>query len=348
MKNFGTRKIVILLLTACTIAFSCKKTEYIPTRFPYTDVESFSMLGYAGDTVKGVISKDTIYVYWDAAAAFPQTITPVIKVSERATVSPGSGTAIPFSGSAAFTVTAEDGTTKKYTLTLLRTQAVPVVSNIYGASELQWLSDNMLSISGQYFLATGDTSAIKVYAQRVKDGFEFDLIVQRETTNSVWVTAKLPDYTSEMDTGRHNFKLTIGQHTVDLGRGYIGLPTLYNATLTLLTPGNPVYAGDVLTIKIDDGRNNKIFNLYKGKFQLIRLAVYTSSTDDYRELEITEIEQVDNTLKFKLPEEMKNFAGYYVYDIMAGYPYPQPDGNSYLNYNEINPNVTDTLYVSNH
>ncbi|RZT96527.1 surface protein [Ancylomarina subtilis] len=54
------------------------------------------------------------------------TLTPIIAISENATISPASGTAIDFTKPVNYTVTAEDGTTKTYVINVIET--IPFIS----------------------------------------------------------------------------------------------------------------------------------------------------------------------------------------------------------------------------
>jgi hypothetical protein len=76
------------------------------------DITSFSVAG-----VNGVVGADTVTVtvplFTDVSA-----LSPTIVVSDRATVSPASGTAQDFSSPKTYTVRAENGSTKTYTVTV--------------------------------------------------------------------------------------------------------------------------------------------------------------------------------------------------------------------------------------
>lgn len=132
MKNTKINHIFKLgLIAACSslILYSCKEQEYEQLKRPYTDILSFKIAStYVGiDSLNGVISGDSISIYWDPATTLPNTITPNIKVATGATIQPASGQEVPFNTQTTFTVTAEDGTVKTYRLTPQTNHPIPII-----------------------------------------------------------------------------------------------------------------------------------------------------------------------------------------------------------------------------
>lgn len=60
----------------------------------------------------------TFKVSEDATPEELKTLAPTITVSDKATVTPGSGVAQNFAGNVVYTVVAEDGTTNQYTVSI--------------------------------------------------------------------------------------------------------------------------------------------------------------------------------------------------------------------------------------
>lgn len=118
----------LLLLTV--LFASCSKTELEQAKSPYLDILSFKLTNtFNGiDSLDAVISGDSISIYWDQDVEKPAKITPIIKLSKGATISPASGEAVDFSNETIYTVKAEDGTTKTYRLTPILNTPIPVVS----------------------------------------------------------------------------------------------------------------------------------------------------------------------------------------------------------------------------
>jgi hypothetical protein len=110
-----------VLFSCFLLAAACKKeTEYIS--YPYSNIVAFSFSDAAGQPVKAAVSGDSLLIYWPAYLVQPQNITPVITISDKATISPASGTPVPLVTGTAYTVTAQNGSTKKYYLKLIQNQ----------------------------------------------------------------------------------------------------------------------------------------------------------------------------------------------------------------------------------
>jgi hypothetical protein len=78
-----------------------------------------------------------------------------------------------------------------------------------GPPRHSWAATNSLEIVGEYFFAGGDVSAIRLYAQRLSDGFEFDIPIDVEKTTKTKIVANLPVLTSDLDTGRHRLYVKV-------------------------------------------------------------------------------------------------------------------------------------------
>lgn len=247
------RQFCTLLLLVAVIS-SCNKTEYETLKRPYNTIEGFSIAGYhALDSINGVISEDEIKVYWSAEAARPATIKPTIALSPGATISPASGQAVPFSESTVYTVTAEDGTAKEYKLKPVVNTAIPVLTALDNFVAWQWATIDQLKINGEYFLNSGGAANIRAYAQRLRDGYEFDLEVDKEKTIGTQLVLDLPKFTAEQDTGLHRIYVKVGDFPSNSLDTYIGLPVLSNisTSLTLKEAGKTFYVGDTLTLTIN-------------------------------------------------------------------------------------------------
>ncbi|HTG57195.1 MAG TPA: hypothetical protein VL943_13045, partial [Niabella sp.] len=196
-------KYFLLLLISVGTVLSCTKTQYEKIKQPYNEILHFEVAGYGDlNKVLGVVEDGKITVYWSGSGERPATISPVIKVSDAATVSPASGTAVPFNAETSFTVTAEDGTKKVYKLNPVFNTAVPVLLDVTD-TRIGWVESKEINLVGQYFFATGDTSDIKVYGQRISDGFEFDIPVKGASVTATGFKATLPVFTSALDSGWH-------------------------------------------------------------------------------------------------------------------------------------------------
>ncbi|MCF0207481.1 MAG: hypothetical protein HUK15_08640, partial [Bacteroidales bacterium] len=88
------------------------------------DILSFSVPTMVGDAV---VDAENHSVNATITYSSPWTLAPTIQVSDYATVSPSSGVETNFEGGATFTVTAEDGSTQDWTVTLVK--AEPLTGN---------------------------------------------------------------------------------------------------------------------------------------------------------------------------------------------------------------------------
>ena len=111
----------ILGLMLLLLVWACSKTEDIPA-VPKSSAKDISAFAFSGlnPAVNASISGTTISVAVPMATDIT-ALAPSITVSAKATVSPASGAAQNFSSAVTYTVTAEDGTTQKYTVTVTKT-----------------------------------------------------------------------------------------------------------------------------------------------------------------------------------------------------------------------------------
>lgn len=204
---------------------SCTKTEYEQLKRPYTDIERFTIAGYGDlDSIPGVIHGDSILVYWNVKNTPPATIRPSIILSNGATIAPASGTEVPFGEATTYTVTAEDGSVRKFILKPVFNSAVPAVITM--TSVRTWSAITPIAITGEYFLTTGNAKDIKIYAQRVRDGFEFDLPFDSAGVTATRINAYLPQFTSELDTGAHRVYVKVGNFSSNVAPIWLSQPPL--------------------------------------------------------------------------------------------------------------------------
>ena len=282
--------LAFFVLQACTKT----KTEY--EKRPYSSIESFVVMGYAGDSVTATINNGDIIVYWAAEATMPATIRPNISVSPFATISPASGTEVAFNTETVYTVTAEDGSKQTYRLKPVINNAVPKISDISPVT-LLWISSTKVTVSGEYFLS-GDTADVHVYAQRLRDGFEFDLPIDYSKLSMTSITANLPAYSDIQDTGMHKIWVKIGDRISDEKTINIRQPDITYTGMVNLSfeeAGKTLVAGDSMTLKITDNFNGDVMKWYAKKFTKVVIENYV--------FEAAALTQTDSTIKFRLPDE---------------------------------------------
>lgn len=256
-----------IIFIAGMLLQSCGKTEYEYQKRPYNDIKQFIITGSTGDAVKCFVSGDSITVYWNPDVELPSTITPTIVVDGKATVSPVSGTRVPFNKNTTYTVTAENGEVKLYRLNPVLSLPVPVISRVSGP--LTWLSATQFSIYGEYFLANTDTAEISAYMQRVSDGFEVPLELVRERTTNYSLVAQLPAFSAEQDTGLHKLFVKAGNRVAEAADVRFLTPFISHAhpVSNLVQEGQAVHSGDSITINysFSDDYGGKIAGYYHAR-----------------------------------------------------------------------------------
>jgi hypothetical protein len=161
------------LLTLCTlivIITGCKKET---PAYPYNDVTGFAISDAHGDTLQAAISDNELIVYWPPFQDVPDSITPNIRLSARASITPATNVAVPFNDSTTYTVRAQNGSTKTFHLKVMINQPPidftinPLNTNATGQPLLY--TDNgiygYLQLGAQFFIEdTTQTSVMLVSA----------------------------------------------------------------------------------------------------------------------------------------------------------------------------------------
>ena len=148
MCNHFFKNLLIISAAAVIGITSCKPVEELSEEAQITSF-TFDISNEANTAVTSqpVIEGNTISftVQYDATETMLSALVPTISVSENATVSPASGSAVDFSqGPVTFTVTAQDGvTTATYTATATKDSPVyPIDEQLAG--EYKGLLDILL------------------------------------------------------------------------------------------------------------------------------------------------------------------------------------------------------------
>lgn len=358
--------LVLFLLLTAVLYGGCSKTEYEQEQQPYTDIVSVYIDGQqvGGSPLQAIVSEDSIIVYWNPNSEKPQQITPTIKIAPGATISPASGVAVPFATQTVYTITAENGDTKEYIFKVKTTQEIPVLSAIVGTLDyLNILDVSMWSVTpstqptsgvylnllGEYFLATGDVKDIKVYAQRLYDGYEFDLPLDTASATGTNLRVELPKFSNQQDTGRHKIWIKVGDLVSDSKVLFMRSPHLsFGGTITpdFVEKDGTVAVGQTLTMKYS----------YTDNFDGAITRYYTAENLHTVLVNVRAVERVDTTVnprtgqetyrtiyknrafqlrdftansaevKFALPSEAEEFVGGHILSIQFLYQYLNKDG----------------------
>jgi hypothetical protein len=122
----------ILVLIATLLLFnSCVETQ--PILSSDNAMTSFSILG-----VPGIISQSNLTVSSMSDDSTFTNLVPTITISESATISPLSGIAQDFTSPVTYTVTAEDGNTAVYTVTVINS----IISFSYNGTNYELVKSN--------------------------------------------------------------------------------------------------------------------------------------------------------------------------------------------------------------
>lgn len=315
--------LLIALMMGVFFTLSCQKTKYEQIKRPYSDIQHFSLAGYGDlDSINAVISGDSIVVYWNAGVASPTKIKPTIAVSNGATISPASGQEVDFSEATVYTVTAEDGTKREYKLKPVFNVAIPVLFSM--PVRYRWAQMTPLTILGEYFFSTGDASTIKVYAQRVRDGFEFDIPIDVAQTTATQINARLPLMTAELDTGLHRIYVKVGNFASNSMEVYLARPSIYNDQLMVTSaaiaePAPPLKLGDSLTIVWNiNGLSPDVFERFYPQSNIVNLWLYMQNpagNGELVELSSTDYVVSGNKIKVHLGGSL-GIVGYFVRNII--------------------------------
>lgn len=148
----------IVLLS--TILFSCKKED---AKIPYTEIVNFSV-DIEGEVVKAAVDNDRIILYWPLEKEIPETITPLISISKNAQINPASGEVVSTRETIVYTVTAETGAIRKYTLYIPNNKVKPYVKSWDGLSSYNGrafiVEGNQINIRGDYFSTKENESRV--------------------------------------------------------------------------------------------------------------------------------------------------------------------------------------------
>ncbi len=289
------------LLAVTVLLPSCTKTAYNHQKQPYNDIKVFTISGSYGAPVKGLVKDDTVTVYWNPDVTMPATISPEIVISDKAVISPASGTAVAFKDTTTYTVTAEDGSVKKYHLKISLNVPTPVLKSANNPAV--WLNTTQLTISGEYFLANTDTSQISVYMQRVSDGFEIPLTLVKNRISNYTIVANLPAFSAEQDTGIHRLYVKAGYRVAQSIDVRFVIPAITNTTYTcsFVQDGQTLNMGDSLQINyaLTDNMGGIVARYYTNNVKEILL--YTNGYDIIV-VPASNIRFLNGAVKFKLPD----------------------------------------------
>ncbi len=291
------RTVFICFCTCVTIAFltlvSCKK-EY--EKLPYNIIEQFLVDDGDGNTIKAVIGADqSILLYWPPFHPIPDSINPVIVVSENASVSPASGHTIALEEGTVYTVTAENGTVSQYHFKPMFNNPVP---EFYVLDSTLLSFERKMIIRGEHIIP--DTSETRLYLTG-EDNNDIQ-IYPFEKIFSTTIETQLPQNVAE---GYYYIKMVSGRNTVMKGpykiRTYDN-PFANNTTYsyTFNEAGQTLAKGSNVSFSFTTS-GGEIADYFIAR-QRLWLA---SNVDGYSRLyEAERVSLTENTVVFRLPDDL--------------------------------------------
>jgi hypothetical protein len=208
------------LAAGMALITSCKKeTEYASS--PYNKIENFAVTTDGSGVINAAVSGDSILVYWPAYATLPTTISPVIRVSENATVTPASGTAVNLATGTKFTVTSQSGAARNYFMKLVLNQpGIRFNENISYAV----LKGGVFSINTnrdvKYLVE--DAASTKAYLVNTA-GTEEELRISFQVRNNIhYVDVTIPE-NIPFSEGAYKLKFSSGQVSAVTAEALVGI-----------------------------------------------------------------------------------------------------------------------------
>lgn len=183
-----------MVLLGFLVIAGCKK-EYQAS--PNADIINFTIKDAQGQSLKAVIENKEIVLYWPPEQAVPETVTPVINLSDGASVQPASGTAVPFKNGTSFTVTAKNGNAVTYKIKVNVNEVMPYISNF-----------GVLKYKDKVFLRKGGIYSIQGdYFSPVAGEVKISLIANDNSENAVEIV-----YQSALSINFNVDKIALGKY----------------------------------------------------------------------------------------------------------------------------------------
>lgn len=203
-----------LLLACWMIAGACSK-ETVEAPYPYNELKTFRVVSAAGDTIPAAIADGSIILYWPFDEPVPANITPLIAVSDKATVSPASGTAVELKDGLSYVVTAQTGATATYKLRLVVNQPEVAISS---ATDMVGQLGATMSIAGITYLIPDEsvTSAYLVSGKGVETKIDIKSFIELGSNDYA-----LDMNTPAVDTGSYKLKIVSGSKTVTSEKAFV-------------------------------------------------------------------------------------------------------------------------------
>lgn len=201
------------LLLWLTIGACSKETVQAP--YPYNELKTFQVVAGAGDTIPAAISNGSIILYWPFDHPLPDSIAPLISISEHAVVSPASGAKVSLKDSVSYIVTAETGAKAAYKLRVVVNQPHLLIND---GTDVVGRLEATTDIGGITYVIP-DSAFTAVYLVAAS-GTETRCVINSFTelgANEYSVNIATP----AVDTGSYKLKIVSGAQTLTSERDYV-------------------------------------------------------------------------------------------------------------------------------
>ncbi|RFZ94629.1 hypothetical protein D0C36_03540 [Mucilaginibacter conchicola] len=235
-RNIYIKGIGALLMSLCL--FACKKeTREIP--YPFTQIKSFTVPVAGSDSLGIAIDNSTLTLYWPGTSALPDSITPVIKISDKATITPASGKKVALKDGLTYTVKAQDGTTVTYTLNVINNQAPPQFTS---EQELEVYPYIELNLNGMMNYIIPDFDRTKVYLVDAA-GKEIQLPLMNVSRIGITAYPDAADASVTLTPGKYKVKVISGDKKVTSQTAFVNIMEPFFKGAYIFNPGPAAWTG---------------------------------------------------------------------------------------------------------
>ncbi|MFZ4860770.1 hypothetical protein ACL9RF_01150 [Sphingobacterium sp. Mn56C] len=281
--------------------YGCKK-EF--KEAPYANIEQFTVKIADNNVIKGGIQGDSIFVYWPAGISVPSHVTPQIRLSEGATISPASDVSVAFNSSTVYTVTAQNGDKKQYKLIPQINIPKPILTNHPFTGTTLELGYT-LNFSGQYLLAN-DTTQTRIFMVDTASGEEIQVYLKDASVlNSIVLQVRMP-LDGRVKVGKsYRGKFIVGNNTVLLpGTLTISDPTIYSVkgNYTFLEEGKDIPATSAFTFTYN--RSEIAEKFFPGEYTQVEFRLTPTGQSSYRTFYAPLTGKTTDKLTFNLPPDI--------------------------------------------
>ncbi|SFW19059.1 hypothetical protein SAMN02927921_00449 [Sinomicrobium oceani] len=278
----------IVLTSSCDTEYNdVYETRYTDTIQVRTDnyLKAFSVIDQINkDTIKAALTTDSIIVYWPIWKEKPEKTAPLLRIPEKATVTPLIGDSIPFLDDTVYTVTAENGDSRVYTLKVIDLQHPPV----FRLNSYSLIQGSGLALNGDYF---NPGLSVSVFLEEIGGEREYELPDPVLRPNGQTIATRIP---ATVDTAFYRVRLEHGARRVYVAQEYDTLQVGYrNLSISGIDQNLNLQKGESFTINGADIRFLKgvsLFNLFDSSVGYQPLII-----EDFTETSIT----------VRLPEDAK-------------------------------------------